>query len=103
MEKSLKVSLRIILLFSVAIFLSFIPQLLHTFFGDWHCNGSGVARLIPETKRMYEHYEYSGCKYDTMVHEPTWHWGYRHWLWLCMDISLAIVQIVDIIKIIDKD
>lgn len=101
-NKSTKVSLRIIALFTIAICLSFIPELLHNFFGDWWCEGSGARTLVAQTQTTYEHYEYAGCKYETSQHIAQWHWGYRHWLWLCMGISLVIVQIVNIIQVINE-
>lgn len=103
MNKSTRISIRIIALFTVAILVSFIPEYLHTFFGDWYCVGSGTRELIPATQTTYEHYEFiGGCDYYDTKHNPTWHWGYRHWLLICMGIGLAIVQIVNIINVIDK-
>jgi hypothetical protein len=39
-----------------------------------------------------------------MAHDiPEWHWGYRHWLFFTMGFCLAVIQIVDIIVIINKE
>ena len=103
MNKSTRISIRIIALFTVAIFVSFIPEYLHAFFGDWYCNGTGARELVPATQMTYEHYEYTGCDYyNGAKHMAMWHWGYRHWLLVCMGIGLAVVQIVNIINVIDK-
>ncbi len=91
----LVLALRIVLLFTAAIFLSFLPDYLHDFFGDWHCSG-----------RQYVSPEYVGCDYNTgnfNTHPPTLHWGYRHWLWISMGLCLAIIQIVDIVNYITKN
>lgn len=94
-NKSIKISLRIIGLFALAIFLSFIPDYLHTFFGDFYCNG---LALDHESGKM-EYYWHYGQTH----HNWEWHWGYRHWLFLCMGVSLAIVQVVNIINAVDQD
>lgn len=84
MKKIQIISLRVILLFTVAMFVSFIPDYLHDFFGDWTCKG---------------------CNYGEpgrYVHDPSLHWGYRHWLFLSMGIILFIIQAVDLIMYIDS-
>lgn len=67
---------------------SFLPDYLHNFLGDWVCEGSGV-RI---DGRMYQYCNYADCG----LHPSTLHWGYRHWLFLCMSIVLTIIQIIDI-------
>lgn len=83
MKKINIISLRVIALFVIAMLVSFIPELIPDFFGDWNCNG---------------------CTYggDYRNHMPQTHWGYRHWLFFTMGVSLFIIQIVDIINYIDK-
>ena len=98
MEKSIKISIRIIALFSIAIVLSFIPEYLHDLFGDWYCSGSGIFVKIDDYRSHYTTCDYANNGY----HLPMWHWGYRHWLWLMMGISLAIVQIVGIVNLINS-
>ena len=67
----IKVSTRIILLFSAIICVSFISDYLHDFFGDFKCQGTG--------KFLKDSYTYEGCNYSARsVHDPTFHWGYRH-------------------------
>lgn len=96
MTKSIKISLRVIALFMLAILISKIPELFPDFFGDWHCEG----RKQIWTEEI--HYQYVGCDMF-QAHNPTWHWGYQHYLFFLMGLSLAIIQIVDIIKIAEKD
>lgn len=73
---------------------SLIPDLFPNIFGDWHCVGSG--------KRM-DDYNYPLCNYAGHgFHNPMWHWGYRHWVWITMGLFLFIVQFVRIIDLIDK-
>jgi hypothetical protein len=102
MNKSTKVSLRIICLFGIAMLLGFIPEYGRVFFGDWFCEGCRITGYSTEGLHMPI---YSGCEYDCMdhVHCPQWHWGYRHWLWLFMGIALWIIQAVNIFKIIDNE
>jgi hypothetical protein len=90
----IKIALNIIGLFMTAILVSFIPDYLHEFFGDNFCIGN-------VEKEEMSYCEFGWSKYNN-PHKNEWHWGYRHWLWLCMGISLAILQIRRIILIIDK-
>ena len=90
--------LRIVALFTIAIFISFIPDYLHDFFGDWLCEGAKHGKLIPETDANWSHYELIGCYYAGGIHNPTWHYGYRHWLFLAMGVSIFIIQLIDIIS-----
>ncbi|MCE3278056.1 MAG: hypothetical protein K0S44_247 [Bacteroidetes bacterium] len=83
----LKLSLNIIVTFTMWIMISFVPDYLHDLFGDWICDGS---RFIANDG-AYGHYE--GCDYaNDGNHLPKLHWGFRHWLWCIMGISLVIVQ-----------
>jgi len=91
------ISIRIIALFGVAMALSFIPEHYHSFFGDWHCEGGVYDYSWAEDKLTYK-----GCIYSKDTHHETWHWGYRHWLYLSMGICLSIVQIADIFTTINK-
>jgi hypothetical protein len=75
-----KISLNIILIAAIMMFGSFIPEYFASFFGDYHCNG---------------------CHYmgDAVIHEPTLHWGWRHWIWLFMSIALFGFQIFRLCEI----
>lgn len=90
-----KLSIRIVVLFLIAILSTFIPDYLHSFFGDWLCKGSGNILLgMP--------YEYQYCNYgDWRFHNPMWHWGWRHWLWCFMCITLFIVNTIRIVHFIN--
>jgi hypothetical protein len=92
-----KLQLRIFILFTIAIFSTFVPEYLHSFFGDWHCQGAIRGKYVPATQSNWETYELIGCHYKNIVHDPTWHWGYRHWLYLAMCLTLFIINAVSII------
>jgi hypothetical protein len=93
--KSIKISIRIVLLFAAIMVFSFIGEYLHDFFGDWKCQGS--------IERVTDSYSYKGCNYgDFGFHDPSWHWGYRHWIFFLMGFCLSIVQAVGIINLINK-
>lgn len=92
-KKSIHISIRVIILFTIAIFSTFVPELYRPFFGDWFCEGA----IRDDTWHLI------GCQYtDWGTHDSTWHWGYRHWLYLMMCLSLFIIQVVQIIKIVEK-
>ncbi len=88
MTKTTHISIRIIILFSIAILLSFISDYYPSFFGDIFCPGNVDKKCI------------SGWG-DS--HGPTWHWGYRHYLWMIAGLCLSIVQIVKTVNIVDND
>lgn len=96
MSKSIKISLRVIALFLVAILVSKIPDLYPNFFGDWKCEG----RWFNEKRGLWGTYE--GCDMF-QLHNPTFHWGYQHYLFFLMGLSLTIIQIVDIVNIDKKE
>lgn len=77
------VSLRIILIFVVAMLVSFIPDIpfMREFFGDTWCSIEN------------KHY----CGGPTDERGPHYVWAYRHWLWAILGFILAIIQIMSII------
>lgn len=79
--------------------LSFIPENFRDFFGDWHCNGGTVDY---EVDRGYFR---TGCRYNTMNenHGATWHWGFRHWLWMFSGLSLFVWNLFEILESYRKD
>ena len=91
MSKTIKVSIRVIAMFTGAILLSYIPVFMPKFFGDWFCKGSG--EFVDHHWSICDYYDY---------HNPTWHWGYQHWLFFFMGLCLMVIQIVDIINLINK-
>lgn len=96
LTKTQIISLKVILLFTIAILSTFIGDYLHDFFGDWKCSGSG--QRLKDSFRIYQRCNYA----DHGFHGAMWHWGYRHWLYLCMCITLFILQAIDIINYSDK-
>lgn len=93
-SKNIKLSIRIILFFIVAMCFSLIPDYVRTFFGDEYCSGWFMS---PKTHTLEKFFHYGN------IHEtPQWHWGYRHWLFFMMGLSLATIQIIDIIMFINK-
>lgn len=103
MEKIQIISFRVIALFIIAMLISFIPDYLHNFFGDWICKGAKYGNVIAETDASWSHYELIGCDYCSRVHNPVLHWGYRHWLFFIMGVILFIIQLVDIINYTFKE
>ena len=75
-----RASIRVVLIFVMAIFVSFIPEQIPDFFGDWACKGCNYGEAGFER-----------------IHAPQIHWGYRHWLFFSMGLVLFIMQVVDII------
>lgn len=95
LTKTQKISLKVIMLFTIAILSTFLGDFLHDFLGDWKCSGSG--------QRVIDTYHYEKCNYaEVGFHDAKWHWGYRHWLYFCMCISLFIIQVIDIISNFDN-
>lgn len=77
-----KLSLKIIALFATAMLISYSPQFLRGFFND---------SLYPTTYGFHND-----------IIDADWNWGFRHYLYLIMNILLFIVQITRIIKWVDK-
>jgi hypothetical protein len=102
MKKIHIISLRVIALFVIAMLVSFIPEYLHDFFGDWTCKGSGVGKYFPADDNNYAHTVYNGCMYGGESHTSETHWGYRHWLFFMMGVILFFIQAFDIINYVDK-
>jgi len=89
--KHFKIMGRIVLLFSIVILMSFIPESNREFFGDWQCNGGN-------------YYKQEGCLYGgSYLHGPTWHWGFRHYIWMLMGAALFIYNAVIMIIKLDKE
>jgi len=97
LTKTHLLSLRIVVLFTVAILSTFLGDYLHLFLGDWKCDGSG-KRYLEGIYVLYERCNYSLCN----LHDSSWHWGYRHWIYFVMCITLFIIQVVDIINFSSK-
>jgi len=93
-----QVTVNIVAVFIVVILMSFVPDYFYNFFGDWKCEGS---RYVSEAGNIWGNR--IGCTYgDSGNHNPKWHWGYRHWIWFFMGITLFIVQFIRIVNLIDN-
>jgi hypothetical protein len=89
--KHFKIMGRIVLLFSIIMFMSFIPDSFPEFFGDWYCDGGN-------------YYKQEGCLYGpAAIHGPTVHWGFRHYIWVFMGITLFIYNAVIMVIKLDKE
>ena len=83
--------LKLIGMFAVVMAMSFIPELFPNLFGDFTCKGN--------TPELVNHvYMYRGCQYGTFYHGPTLHYGFRHWAWLFLGISLFVWGIFELIE-----
>lgn len=96
-NKVLKVSLRVMAMFIVAILASKIPDLFPFFFGDWKCDGRYFIQYNEHGPDLY-----GPCDYGNNTHYSSLHWGYQHYLFFLMGLSLVIIQIVDIFNLINK-
>jgi hypothetical protein len=87
----MKTQLRIVLIFVVIFFASFIPDNYHEFFGDWLCQGSGNS--VSGT------FHYDKCNYpQPYYHLPEWHWGFRHYIWLLFGFTMTIFNVIKIVN-----
>ena len=87
------IKLRVIIIFAIIILLSFIPETFPDFFGDWECQGSKIIGV----KEGF--YQTQGCSYGGVLeHNPTTHWGFRHWMWTLCGVILFIWNTVELIK-----
>lgn len=93
MNLTTKISLRVIAIFAVAIFLTFVPEYNRAFFGDWQCFGTVQVGYMVDAVS-------SGCNDYGTHNSGTFHWGYRHWLFFFMGLTLAIIQVADIINLL---
>lgn len=91
----MKLQLRIVLIGACVMIFSFIPELIPAFFGDWLCEGSG--------EYVSGSFHYAKCDHVDYYHYPTWHWGYRHFVWLLLGLILVITNIVQTINYYDKN
>lgn len=101
MKTNLNISARIILLFTVAIFSTFVGDKCRDFFGDTHCEGARYEKKVIN-KEIVDNLV--GCLegYTRIEHEPTWHWGYRHWLYMAMCLALFVFQAINLINYINS-
>lgn len=86
-------SLQVIIIFMTVILVSFIPDSLHDFFGDWVCKGGYYDKEL-----QY----FVGCNHGNGSHDPELHWGYRHWIWCLMGFVLFVLQCIRVGLFINK-
>lgn len=91
---NIKISIRVIALFTIAILFSYLGDYLSPYFGDWYCQG-----------RKWAGSDLIGCdvSYCGASHNPKSHWGYRHYLFFLMGFSLFIIQVIDIISNLENN
>ena len=85
---------QLLLMMAVMMAVSFLPEHLHEFFGDWECTGlvseyhTGRGWVIVKGDCLYypEH----------LTHGPKWHWGYRHWILMLFGVAFTIINIIRI-------
>lgn len=88
-----KITLNVIGVFIVMIIASLIPDLFSDFFGDWKCEGKSW-----DTNVNF----WIGCDMGGGRHLAKMHWGWRHWLFMFMGLSVFIIQVVRIINLINQ-
>ncbi len=88
-----KISFQILAIFTVIFFASFLPDYYPSFFGDWYCDG--------HITNIYGGQYIGNCQNGMGQHNPQWHWGYRHWVYFGMGLSLFFVQIFRIVNLIE--
>jgi len=96
----MKTQLKIILLFLTLMAMSFIPEYNHELFGDWLCQGSGKL-LVTETGGYSSSTYFEKCNYFDF-HQPEWHFGFRHWVWIAMGSTLTVLNFIWIFKLDQK-
>lgn len=90
MNKYTKISLNIIVVFAIAMAMSYVADSMHVFFGDWYCDGN------PNALHPYR------CSSNEYLHAAGYHWGWRHYLWMAMCLCLFVIQAFRISEIINS-
>ena len=86
---------RIVLGFAIVFLVSFIPELVPDLFGDWECQG-GTINIEAYKNQIYT---VDGCNYGHRgEHEPTLHYGFRHWVWIFCGLTLFVWNIIDVFE-----
>lgn len=94
----MKSKIKILVVFVVVFFASFVPEYNHKMFGDWKCSGNVIKHDKNDNSYIL------GCKYEGFQsHNPSWHWGMRHWIWLLAGITFSIWTIAEVIIESDKN
>jgi hypothetical protein len=88
--------LKILLMFLIMGMMSFIPEKNPELFGDFTCKGSKYQKLG-------DTYITNGCSVIPGAHEPSKHWGFRHWVWFAAGLTFAVWTIVEVIDNAQKN
>jgi hypothetical protein len=97
----MKQKLKLLLVCAFIMSASFLTESFRSFFGDWKCEGSG--EYVIEGNNYGIHY--TKCNYSgnmTNYHNPTYHWGFRHWVFFAFGMTITIMSIVEIIETKNK-
>lgn len=85
---------QLLIMMAVMMAVSFIPEHFREFFGDMKCDGN--FGHTDDTEWVFDK---GSCYYrGIMEHQPTWHWGFRHWLFFTFGIAFTIISIVRIVE-----
>ncbi len=98
-----KLSVQIVFIFATIIAVSFVADQLHDFLGDTYCKGRLKTVVCGEQRSetiMIGCYEVSLEEGLYDGHNPKWHWGYRHFVWMWGVLCLFIVQVVRVVFIL---
>jgi hypothetical protein len=100
------VSLQVVLIFLVLIVASFIPDQFPDFFGDQNCDGYILERGWKEVNGKLDYVvlrKAGTCTVFFSQHGPGSHWGYRHFLFFLMGLTLVVLQILRLVKTYSKN
>jgi len=93
--------IQLFIMMSAIMLFSFIPEYLHDFFGDWQCGGYEGNYVHKDGESNYI-VTNNKCLYKQQDHNPTWHWGFRHWVFTLFGTVLTILNIIRVIDLFDK-
>ncbi len=95
--------LQLFLMMAVSMAVSFIPEQFREFFGDWLCNGA-TGSYVKVGDYVHWEMKVDSCRYISFsVHDATYHWGYRHWLFFAFGLFFVVVSIVRMVNRLSED
>lgn len=86
----IKIILRVVILFTVAMFATFIPENLRNFFGD---------KLHHHTKDCEKYY----CTNENDMFDKAYDWGIRHYWYHNLALVLFLISVISLILYIIKE
>lgn len=95
MNKYSKITIRLVLMATVSMLLTHLPNMFPSFFGDTLCNGKGDGH-------WNGHFPICDSPGDVRDHNPCWHWGWAHWMLIIYSIAILVVQIVGLCNKYEK-